>query len=52
MVTKKTTKAERERRKGTRELNEELSRYYALEEGEHEWECPHLLLKGKHGRDH
>jgi len=47
---KKGAKAERKRRKGTRELNEKLSRYYPLPDPA-VWTSPELLLKGKHGRD-
>ena len=43
---KKGPKAERKRRQGAREFNEQLSRYYMLAEGQ-EWNCPKLLLKGK-----
>jgi hypothetical protein len=52
--TAEGTKAadERRRRKGTRGLNQELSRYYLLAEGQETWGCPELLLKGKHGYDH
>ena len=43
--------AEDRRRKGTRGVNEELSQYYLLAEGQEAWGCPELLLKGKHGCD-
>ena len=49
---KKAPDAEHKRRKGTRELNEELSQYYQLAENQTAWGCPELLLKGKHDRDH
>jgi len=48
---KKGAKAERKRRKGTRELNEKLSRYYPLPGDQGVWRSPELLLKGKHGCD-
>ena len=44
--------AEYKRRKGTRALNEELSKYYALETNQAAWGCPDLLSKGKHCSDH
>ena len=43
--------AEHKRRNGTRELNQELSRYYKLSFDEPVWTSSGLLLKGKHGRD-
>ena len=43
--------AEHRRRKGTRGVNEELSQYYLLAEGQEAWGCPELLLKGKHECD-
>ena len=48
---KKGADSEHKRRKGTRELNQELSRYYPLPAKKVAWGCPELLLKGKHGRD-
>jgi hypothetical protein len=47
----KRAKKERVRRKGARELNEELSQYYPLAGNAPEWGCPALLVKGKHGRE-
>ena len=49
---KKAPDAEHKRRKGTRELNEELSQYYRLENNQAVWGCPELLCKSKHGRDY
>jgi len=46
---KKAPDAEHERRKGARDLNGELSRYYQLAVNKSIWECPDLLSKGKHG---
>jgi len=46
---KKGAEAERERRKGTRELYEELSQYYLLPAKM--WGTPELLLKGKRCRN-
>ena len=43
--------AERRRREGTRELHEELSRYFLLGEGQATWSCPELTMEGKHGCD-
>jgi len=45
---KSASDAEDRRRIGTRELNEELSRYYQLGVNQPNWECPGLLRKGKH----
>ena len=44
--------AEYRRRKGTRELNEELSQYYQLAANKRVWKCPKLLSMGKHDREH
>jgi len=41
---------EHNRRKGTRELNQELSKYYQLPGKKAVWGSPELLLKGKHWR--
>ena len=46
---KKGPDTEHKRRKRTRDLNEELSRYYRLGVKKSVWECPELLSKGKHG---
>ena len=46
---KKGPDTEYKRRKRTRDLNEELSRYYQLGVKKSVWECPDLLSKGKHG---
>ena len=46
---KKAPDAEHNRRNETRELNEELSRYYQLGVNQSVWACPELVLKGKHG---
>jgi len=46
---KKAPDAEHRRRMGTREINEELSRYYQLGVNQSVWRCPELLRKGKHG---
>jgi len=43
---------EHRRRKGTRELNGDLSKYFLLAEGKLLWESTELLLKGKHESDH
>ena len=51
-VGKKGPDTEHRRRKGTRGLNEDLSRYYLLAKGKLSWECPELLLNGKHESDH
>lgn len=40
-----------QRRKRIRRLNEELSRYYVLPEGQVEWACCGLLSKGEHNCD-
>jgi len=48
---KKGADDEHKRRKGERELNQELSRYYQLPVKKVAWSCPALLLKGKHRRD-
>ena len=45
---KKAPDAEHRRRMSTRELNEELSRYYQLGVSQSTWDCPGLLTKGKH----
>ncbi|KAF9650821.1 hypothetical protein BDM02DRAFT_3111671 [Thelephora ganbajun] len=45
---KKGPDAECRRRKGTRETNEELSRYYPLTTVEEEWRCPELLVQVLH----
>ena len=52
--SKRSADAEREnrRRKGTRALNEEISKFYQLPRGELAWKCPRLLSKSEHGRDH
>ena len=39
---------EYERRNGTREAYQKLSRYYYLEDGRFAWTVPRLLSKGKH----
>jgi hypothetical protein len=44
--------AEHKRREETRELNQELSRYFQLPGAQAVWGCPELVLKGKHGCDH
>lgn len=44
---KKGPDAEHKRRKGARELNEELSQYYQLAANQAVWGCPELLSKGK-----
>jgi len=41
--------AESRRRRETRRLNGELSRYYQLGVNKSEWGCPDLLSRGKHG---
>jgi len=43
---------EHERRKGTRGLNQELSKYYKLPGKRAAWGSPELLVKGKLSRDH
>lgn len=43
---------EYEKRKGTRDSNEELSRYYELAPKQAAWGCPALLSRGKHDCDH
>ena len=50
----RNTEAEREnrRRKGIRALNEEISKFYELPEGQLTWKCPRLLSEGEHGSDH
>ncbi|KAF9647939.1 hypothetical protein BDM02DRAFT_3116265 [Thelephora ganbajun] len=45
---KKGPDAECRRRKGARETNEELSRYYPLTTVEEEWRCPELLVQVLH----
>jgi hypothetical protein len=45
---RKAPDADHRRRMETRQLNEELSRYYPLGENQSVWKCPELLLKGKH----
>ena len=45
---KKGPDTEHKRRKGTREFNEDLSEFYLLPGDKKVWECPDLLLKGKH----
>ena len=42
---------EHRRREGIRELNEDLSQFYLLADDKLMWECPALLLRGKHRRD-
>ena len=42
---------EHRRRKGIRELNEDLSEFYLLPDNKLVWECPALLLRGKHRHD-
>jgi len=49
---KKAPDAEHKKRKVTRKLNRELSRYYELAPKQAGWGCPDLLSKGEHGRDH
>ena len=46
---KEAPDAEYQRRSGTRELNEEPSRYYRLSMGKGARVCSKLLSKGKHG---
>lgn len=48
---KKAPDAEHRRRRGTRELNEELSRYYRLPANQEEWRRPELVVKGEHDCD-
>jgi hypothetical protein len=43
--------AEWERRNGARVWNEQLSRYYRLEDGQPLWTAPGLLRKGRHKID-
>lgn len=45
---KKAPDTEHRRRENTRELNEELSRYYQLATNQEAWGCPELVLKGKY----
>jgi len=45
---KRAPDAEHRRRMSTRQLNEELSRYYQLGVSQSTWDCPGLLTKGKH----
>jgi hypothetical protein len=40
--------SEYQRRRRIRRLNEQLSRYYVLPEGDVEWTCPGLLSRGEH----
>ena len=46
----KEADGEYERRNGTRQVYQELSRYYRLEEGWAVWSVPQLLSRGKRGR--
>lgn len=43
---------ESRRRNGIRVLNEEISKFYELPEGELAWACPKLLSRGEYGSDH
>ena len=45
---KKTADDEFERRSGERQLLQELSRYYRLEQGKRTWARPSLMWNGKH----
>ena len=48
-VGSKGADEEYERRNGTRQVYQNLSRYYRLERGRSAWSAPQLLLMGKHG---
>lgn len=48
----KSAEAEAKVRAETREINEELSRYYELPEDWTEWGCSDILSRGQHGRGH
>ena len=47
-IDEKDPDSEHGRRRRMHRLNEELSRYYVLPEGEVEWVCSGLLSKGEH----
>ena len=47
-VQGEATDTEAWRREGIQRLNEELSRYCKLPEGQTRWECPEMISKGEH----
>ena len=47
-IDEKDPDSEHVKRRRMRRLNEELSGYYVLPEGEVEWACSRLLSKGEH----